>query len=157
MLHAAFYSVIQPWVIVVAIASVVLHYIAKKYLVLRRYSKPRQFNKLIFEAVLTGISFVPVMYGAGEITFAFILNLPARIWIILPASLTILLGVTSIINPCRLCSSLGNSVSKILSQSTKIFTRSTSLKHLSVLESLKGYNEVNDLSILLGFPDVIRG
>lgn len=73
LLHAAFYCSIQPWILFIALVSVLLMYLVKKYLLLRRYSAPRLFHRLIFETALIGLSYAPLMFGVGCLVFVLVL------------------------------------------------------------------------------------
>jgi hypothetical protein len=74
LLHAAFYSTIQPVILIIALVSTLLMYLLKKYLILRRYSSPKKFHRLIFDAALRGLAVTPLMFGLGALMFTLMLQ-----------------------------------------------------------------------------------
>lgn len=158
LLHSAFYCSIEPWVLVVSLVTVILMYFIKKYLLLRRYSAPRLFHRLIFETALGGLSYVPLMFGSGSLIFALILNQSKETWIIAPCSILMSLAIINVMNPYRVFDRMGRTVFNLVKRtSMKMAKRSESLRVLRKFELQTDYYQVNELSTLIGFKNIIYG
>ena len=110
ILHAAFYCCLEPWILVMALVSVVLMYLVKKYLILRRYCTPNHFHRLVFETALLGLSFAPLMFGSGSLLFVLLLSSSYEVSLIVPCALIIVVSVVNIANPCGVFDKLGKTL-----------------------------------------------
>ena len=98
LLHASFYCILQPFLLVLTGLGVFLFYYIKKYLLLTRYNEPHMLNKLVFSNAVAALSYVPVFYGVGGLVFLTVIYDP-KVELIVPSAIAVLLGLFNTFNP----------------------------------------------------------
>ena len=71
IVHAAFFCYLQPFIIILVTIMVILFYFINRYKLITYCKIPEMTDLLVFETALSQTGLVPIMYGVGSLSLAY--------------------------------------------------------------------------------------